>query len=61
VFAAEKLTAPQLIELAKSNSPALRDAITATFDPKELKEGTRGLAAARTSFSPPKRPCNHRS
>src|SRR5258708_21938583 len=40
VFAAEKLTAPQLIELAKSNSPALRDAITATFDPKELKEGT---------------------
>ena len=39
-FAAEKSTAPQLIELAKSNSPVLRDAITATFDAKELKEGT---------------------
>src|SRR5437879_11131646 len=40
VFAEGKLTAPQLIELAKSNSPSLRDAITATFDPKDLKEGT---------------------
>jgi enterochelin esterase family protein len=39
-FAAEKSTAPQLIELAKSNSPALHDAITATFDSKDLKEGT---------------------
>jgi len=39
-FAAEKSTAPQLIELAKSNSPTLRDAITATFDAKDLKEGT---------------------
>jgi enterochelin esterase-like enzyme len=39
-FAAEKSTAPQLIELAKSNSPALHDAITTTFDPKDLKEGT---------------------
>src|SRR5229473_2117491 len=39
-FAEEKLTAPQLIELAKSNSPSLRDAITATFEPKDLKEGT---------------------
>jgi enterochelin esterase family protein len=38
--AAEKSTAPQLIELAKSDSPGLRDAITATFDPKDLKEGT---------------------
>ncbi len=37
---AEKLTAPQLIELAKSNGPSLRDAITATFEPKDLKEGT---------------------
>ena len=40
VFAAEKSTAPQLIELAKSNAPGLRDAITATFDAEELKEGT---------------------
>src|SRR5258707_2200228 len=39
-LAAEKSTAPQLIELAKSNSPTLRDAITATFEPKDLKEGT---------------------
>ena len=37
---AEKSTAPQLIELAKSNSPSLHDAITATFDAKDLKEGT---------------------
>src|SRR6266446_10674361 len=37
---ADKFTAPQLIELAKSNSPSLRDAITATFEPKDLKEGT---------------------
>jgi len=40
IFAAEKSAAPQLIELAKSNSPALHDAITATFDAKDLKEGT---------------------
>jgi len=39
-FAAEKSTAPQLIELAKSNSPALHDAITTTFEAKDLKEGT---------------------
>jgi enterochelin esterase-like enzyme len=36
----QKSTAPQLIELAKSNSPKLHDAITATFDAKDLKEGT---------------------
>jgi enterochelin esterase-like enzyme len=39
-FAAEKLNATQLTELAKSGNPALRDAITATFEPKDLKEGT---------------------
>jgi enterochelin esterase-like enzyme len=39
-FSAEKSTAPQLIELAKSSSPGLHDAITATFDAKDLKEGT---------------------
>ena len=39
-FAAEKLSAPQLIDLAKSNKAGLRDAITATFDAKDLKEGT---------------------
>jgi enterochelin esterase-like enzyme len=39
-FAAEKSTATQLIELAKTNSPALKDAITNTLDAKELKDGT---------------------
>src|SRR6266851_1738675 len=39
-FAAEKLSAPQLIDLAKSNSAGLRDAIVASFDAKDLKEGT---------------------
>jgi enterochelin esterase-like enzyme len=40
IFAAEKMTAPQLIALAKSNRAALHDAITATFDAKDLKEGS---------------------
>ena len=40
VLAAEKSTAPQLIELAKSASPALRDAIISSFEAKDLKEGT---------------------
>lgn len=39
-LAAEKLSAPQLTSLANSNSSGLRDAITATFDAKDLKEGT---------------------
>lgn len=39
-LAAEKSTATQLIELAKTSSPALREAITTTFDAKDLKEGT---------------------
>jgi enterochelin esterase-like enzyme len=39
-FAADKSSATQLIDLAKSNSAALREAITATFDPKTLAEGT---------------------
>jgi enterochelin esterase-like enzyme len=39
-FAAEKSSAPQLIELAKSNNAGLREAITATFDAKSLAEGT---------------------
>src|SRR5690349_9440347 len=38
--AAEKSNATQLIALVKSNSPRLRDAITATFEAKDLKEGT---------------------
>jgi len=39
-LATEKMSAPQLISLAKSNSPSLRDAVTTTFDAKDLKEGT---------------------
>ncbi len=38
--AADKLTAPRLIELAKSKSPGLRDAIIGSFEAKALKEGT---------------------
>ena len=38
-FATEKSNATQLIELAKSNSPGLRDAITASLDAKDLMEG----------------------
>jgi hypothetical protein len=37
---AEKRSAQQLIDLAKANSPSLREAITTTFDVKDLKEGT---------------------
>jgi enterochelin esterase-like enzyme len=43
-LAAEKSTAIQLIELAKSNAPALRNAIAATLDAKDLKEGTAWIA-----------------
>jgi enterochelin esterase family protein len=39
-FAAEKSTTTQLIELAKTPGAALREAVTATFDAKDLKEGT---------------------
>jgi enterochelin esterase-like enzyme len=39
-LAAEKMTAPQLISLAQSHSAGLQDAITATFSPKDLQEGT---------------------
>ena len=38
--AGQKSTAPQLIELSKTPGPAFRDAITATFDAKDLQEGT---------------------
>ena len=38
--AADKLTATQLAEMAKSSSPGLRDAIISAFNAKDLKEGT---------------------
>ena len=37
----EKSTATQLIELAKTNSPALKDAINSTLDAKESKGRNR--------------------
>jgi len=36
---AEKMSAPQLIDLSKSNPAGLREAIPASFDAKDLKEG----------------------
>ena len=39
-FAADKKSAAELIELAKAHDASLKDAITATFDTKALKEGT---------------------
>jgi enterochelin esterase-like enzyme len=39
-FGADKMTAPQLIELAHSKPSALLAGIAATFDPKDLKAGT---------------------
>ena len=41
-FAADKLTAPQLAALGESNPGGLRDAITATFDARELKAQQHG-------------------
>jgi len=49
--AAEKSTAPQLIELAKNPGPALRDAITATFDPKTSKKNCLGWSRSRFFFA----------
>ncbi len=39
-FAAEKMTAPELISLAQAHSASLADGINATFTAKELQEGT---------------------
>ena len=49
-FATEKSDATQLIELAKSNSPSLRDAITASLDAKDLKDGTAWIARGPDFF-----------
>src|SRR5947207_12027852 len=48
--AAQKFTAPQLIELAKSPGPALRDATTATFDANDLQEGTAWIVHGSDFF-----------
>ena len=49
-FATEKSDATQLIALAKSNGPGLRDAITATLDTKELRDGTAWIARGPDFF-----------
>jgi enterochelin esterase family protein len=49
-FAADKSTAPQLIELATSNSPGLQAAVTTTFDPKDLKDGTASISRGPDFF-----------
>jgi enterochelin esterase-like enzyme len=49
-FAAGKSSALQLIELAKSNSPALGEAIAATFDAKDVKEGTAWISRGADFF-----------
>jgi enterochelin esterase-like enzyme len=49
-FAVEKSTVTQLIELARSNSPALKGAIIDTFDGKELKEGTAWIGHGADFF-----------
>jgi len=48
--AAQKSAAPQLIERAKSPGPALRDAITGTFDGKDLQEGTAWIGRGSDFF-----------
>ncbi len=48
--AVEKASAAQLIEMAKLNSPGLREAITATLDAKDLKEGTAWIASGPEFF-----------
>lgn len=40
VTAADKISAPELTQLAKSNSPSLQQAITERFDNKNLTNGT---------------------
>ncbi len=40
VFAVQKMSAPELIDLAKSGGNGLGDAITASFDAKDLRDGT---------------------
>jgi enterochelin esterase-like enzyme len=49
-FATEKSDATQLIALAKSNSPGLRDAIAVTLDAKELRDGTAWIARGPDFF-----------
>lgn len=47
---AEKITVSQLAGLAKSNSPALRDAIAATFNDRDLKTGVAWIGHGSDFF-----------
>jgi hypothetical protein len=47
---AQKMTTPQLIALANAHSPALQDAINATFTPQELQEGTAWVGKGHDFF-----------
>jgi hypothetical protein len=47
---AQKMTAPQLINLAQSHNPALQAAIADTFTPEELKEGTAWAGKSHDFF-----------
>jgi enterochelin esterase family protein len=49
-FSAEKLTAPELIALANSNSKTLGEAIHATLDAKELDAGTAWVGRGADFF-----------
>ncbi len=49
-FATEKSNATQLIELARSNRPGLRDAIAASLDAKDLKDGTAWMGRGSDFF-----------
>jgi enterochelin esterase family protein len=49
-FGAEKKSATQLIDLATSHSSELRQAITGTFDAKQLKEGTAWAGRGQDFF-----------
>jgi enterochelin esterase family protein len=49
-FATGKSNATQLIELATSNSPGLRDAITASLAAKDLKDGTAWMGRGPDFF-----------
>ncbi len=56
VFAAEKKTASDLIELARTHSPALADAIAATFSTKDLEAGTAWAGQGAAFFFATKAP-----
>ena len=50
IFAADKLTTPQLTDLARSNAAGLHDAIPSSFDAKELKAGTAWMGQGPDFF-----------